>query len=188
MELERIAKALERIADAMEKQPAPAPASKPKPTPEPSSGRLVRTKVIDGKEVHALIKAYIDAFRSRYGMKARPDVGGRVQGLMKTLLRDHPVARLTALIQAYCQMEDAWFKTKCHDFVSFYENLGKVQTALLNGTGRAEDKSYWDKVFGGSNGEGSIPKTDRALASDVRGEVLPSRAGVPLLASARENV
>lgn len=153
-----------------------------------STGRRAG-KTTAANEVHQLISAYVDAFRARYGPKARPDVGGKVQGLMKTMLKDHPLPRLIALVQAFCQMDDDFFKKKCHDFPTLYCNIGKVQTALLNGTARAEDKSYWDKVFRKAYGDdkSEIQRADRTLAGDVRRAELPGGASRALPQGHRED-
>lgn len=165
--LERIATALEKIAGANEK-----PKAEVKVRPEATAIANKQKKSQIGGEVHQLIGGYIDAFRLRYGKNARPDVGGRVQGQMKALLKDHPVPRLLALIQAFCQMDDPWFVKKAHDFPTLYENLGKVQTALRNGTGRAEDVRYWEKVFGGEHGTGNVQKADGQITGELRGACL----------------
>lgn len=143
--LTRIAIALEKIGDALTE-------SKPKGILDPKAITNPRTSLPTTKkpagDVHRLIGVYISAFQLRYGKQARPDVGGKVQGLLKNLLKDHPAERLVGLIQAFLQMDDPWFVTKTHDFPTLYENVGKVQTALRNGTPRAEDNRYWEKVFG----------------------------------------
>jgi hypothetical protein len=175
--LERIAVALERIADG-----APKPEKKEKVALVASRQMGKATK----NEVQLLIKAYIDAYRGRYGEKSRPDIGGRVQGLMKTMLKDHPLERLVALVQAFLQMDDDWFKKRCHDFPTLYENVGKVQTALLNGTARAADRSYWSKVWG-SDGTKELRDADRAADSKLRGARLQGRADQALLEGPRKD-
>jgi hypothetical protein len=76
---------------------------------------------------------YVNAFQGRYGGKARPALSGKVQGQIKRFLEDTRLDRACELIQTYCQMDDAWFLTKCHDFGTFIENLGKVGIALDTG-------------------------------------------------------
>lgn len=148
---------LERIAISLEKL-ASKPETEIRGPSEPNT-KIIQASIAKqnkkdsfrdaiGGEIHKLIRIYIEAYQGRYGKNARPDVGGKVQGLMKNLLKDHPTNRLAVLIVAFLQMDDPWFKTKNHDFPTLYENLGKIQTAFRNGTPRAEDKSYWDKVFG----------------------------------------
>lgn len=79
------------------------------------------------------IGVFVKSYQARYGEKARPDLRGRVQGQIKRLLADLPLGRACELIQVYCQMNDAWFLTKAHDFGTFYENVGKVSLALDTG-------------------------------------------------------
>ncbi len=175
--LERIAIALEKIAGAKYTHMTTELVD-PKAPANPRAGRHRAAKTAAPNDVQLLIKAYIDCFRQRYGPNARPDVGGKVQGLMRTMLKDHPLPRLIALVQAFTQMDDDWFKKKCHDFPTLHGNIGKVQTALLNGTARAEDRSYWATVLKKAYGENQsdIPGADRSLTGDVRREGLPGGA------------
>jgi hypothetical protein len=95
------------------------------------------------------IAAYVKAFQSRYGPKARPDLRGKVQGQIKTLLKDYPVDRAIQLIQGYCQMDGqrGWFKTKGHDFGTFLENLNPVSIALEQGKEGNADNFDWDAFW-----------------------------------------
>lgn len=93
------------------------------------------------------IAAYVLAYKRRYGEKARPDLSGKIQRLIKIFLADTPPDRALALIEKYCEMGDQWFLTKAHDFVTFTANLSKVGVALDTGksTTQAETKNA-DKV------------------------------------------
>lgn len=172
--LERIAIALERNS---EKERAKAPASNPiKKT------QAVTPTTTEGQKINVLIKCYIDSYKARYGQAARPDVSGRVQGLMKTLFRDYSLEKMTAIVQAFLQMDDEWFKKKAHDFPTLYENIGKVQTALNNGTGRAEDQSFWNKVQEKANGlPQDVQTPDRKIAGELRRPSLQGGASRALL-------
>lgn len=77
------------------------------------------------------IATYATAWKARW--KSRPDLRGKVQGQIKTFLADCPIDRACELIQVYCQMEEPFFVTKCHDFGTFLENIGKVNIALDTG-------------------------------------------------------
>jgi hypothetical protein len=85
------------------------------------------------------IATYVKAYQKTYPAKGggpppRPDLRDKVQGQIKTYLAQVPIDRACELIQVYCQMEDQWFRTKCHDFGSFIENQNKVSLALDTGT------------------------------------------------------
>lgn len=79
------------------------------------------------------IGVYRKAYQARYGAEAKPDVTGKIQGQIKRLLEDVPLARACALVQTYCAMSDQWFVTKAHDFGTFLANLSKVGLALDTG-------------------------------------------------------
>lgn len=91
------------------------------------------------------IATYAKAFEARW--KSRPDLRGKVQGQIKTFLADTPIERACELIQVYCQMEEPWFVTKCHDFGTFLENIGKVNIALDTGQlpGHSDPLSFLTK-------------------------------------------
>lgn len=90
------------------------------------------------------IASYVKAFQARYGPGCRPDLRGKVQGLVKTFVSEHPLERAVALIQVYCQLDGGrdWFKTKSHDFVTFIENLNQVSIALDTGRDPAKPKPF----------------------------------------------
>lgn len=77
------------------------------------------------------IAAWVTAYQSRY--KARPVIDGKTAGGVKRLLASVPLERACQLAQVYLQMDDPWFKTKCHDFETFAQNLNKVSVALETG-------------------------------------------------------
>lgn len=79
------------------------------------------------------IASYVKAYQKTYGKKSRPQITGKLAGQIKNLLKTVPMDRACELIQVYCQMNDPWFKTKCHDFGTFLENLNKVSLALDTG-------------------------------------------------------
>lgn len=110
------------------------------------------------QDVARLIATYVESFQKRYGPKARPDVSGKVRGLMQRLLKDYPIDRACELVQVYLQMEEPWFKTKCHDFVTFTENLSKVNVA--HGTGNDPSKPQRRsiaEVVGEGSPDGLVP-------------------------------
>lgn len=90
------------------------------------------------------IAAYVDAYRQRYGAQTCPDLRGKMQGVMKRLATEVPIERLRLLLQTYLQMPDPWFATKCHDLVTFSENLGKVGLALDGGRANPSEKTWED--------------------------------------------
>lgn len=114
--------------------------------PEPLTLTLTHSLTLKEKELKAnsrkkrepppegisrFIATYAKAWNDRY--KSRPDLRGKVQGQIKTFLRDMPLNRSCELIQVYCQMDDPWFVKKCHDFTTFLENIGKVNIAYDTG-------------------------------------------------------
>jgi hypothetical protein len=80
------------------------------------------------------IGRYVLAYQKRYGASARPALGGKTQGEIKRFLEDTPMDRACALIATYCEMSDAWFITKGHDFTTFMSNLTKVGLKLDTGS------------------------------------------------------
>jgi hypothetical protein len=60
-------------------------------------------------------------------------VDGKTQGQIKKIVADLGEDHACDLIQAFLQMNDPWFITKAHDFITFQNNLTKVSTALQTG-------------------------------------------------------
>lgn len=115
--------------------------------------RAVATRAAQNFETgkaRLVLAAYVEAFQGRYGKQTRPDMGGRTQGLVKALLKSYSTERLQLLLQAYLQMEDRWFVTKCHDFPTFYENIGKVGVCLDKGKPTTE--KTWEDIIDGQGG------------------------------------
>lgn len=167
----RIASALERIANALEEKNIPQPAlrktrKRSSPTTSPSQSQ-------------PLIATYCEAYKLRYGIN--PVIDGKTQGQVSQLLKAVPATRLSELLQAYLQMDDPWFKTRCHDFSTFVGNLGKVAISLANGTQDPHEKRYWQKVYGETDGERDLPKAIAPDASDVARKELPRGTGSALL-------
>jgi len=90
------------------------------------------------------IGAYVKAFQARYGENVRPDLSGKVQGQIKTLLKTTPIERACQLIQVYLQMDTPWFKTKGHDISTFISNLNPIGIAL--DTGEQQNGINWSKL------------------------------------------
>jgi hypothetical protein len=108
-------------------------------------------KAPDGpqSEIGLFVGTYVKAYQNAYppkdgGKPPRPDLSGKVQGQIKRYLQDVPIGRACELIQVYCQMEDSWFKTKCHDFGTFLENQNKVSLALDTGEDPSRPGSHID--------------------------------------------
>ncbi len=93
------------------------------------------------------IANYIQAYRQRYGEKSRPALVGKVQGQIKRFLGEVAIERACDLIQVYLQMDDPWFKTKCHDFGTFLENLNKIGLALDTGQSPDAKQSIADMIL-----------------------------------------
>jgi hypothetical protein len=97
----------------------------------------------DTAPVAYLIGKFIDAWRTRYPKTQKPDVGGRTQGLMRTLLTDGcSVTELEVLFQVYMQMNDRRFTEQCHNFVAFRENLTNVRAAFGGGRENPSEEDF----------------------------------------------
>lgn len=99
--------------------------------------------------VQKFIGSYIDAFQKRYP-DARPDLRGKVQGQVRTLLKDYSLERATQLVQVYLQMngDRDWFKRKGHDFGTFIENLSVIEIAIAKGAeSSGGDGLDWKKFW-----------------------------------------
>jgi len=91
-----------------------------------------------GSPVKTFITAYVNAYRVRYGPKARPesiDDDATVAAVRKFLQR-RELARAIQLIQKYCAMDDDWFAKKGHDFKTFASSIDRVASALDAGGGK----------------------------------------------------
>lgn len=98
-------------------------------------GEIVETTPPEvSNPVGYFIGSYRKAFRARYP-EANPDVRGKVQGQIKTLLKDYPLQKAIELIQVYCQMNgpNNRFKNNGHDFNTFMLNLNPIMIAMSQG-------------------------------------------------------
>lgn len=89
-----------------------------------------------------LMAEYKKGFKEKYG--AYPRTGGKEAGIVKRLVKDHPVDGLCLWIQGYFQMPDPWFQTKCHDLVTFEQNIGKIAAAVETGKDVPGKANWWD--------------------------------------------
>lgn len=76
---------------------------------------------------------YIMACRQRYGQTMRPDLGGKAQGVLKRILKDHGPEATHQILTTYLIMEDPWFLGKKHDLVTLDSQLQKVLVAMTVG-------------------------------------------------------
>lgn len=97
----------------------------------PSGPPAKRASTKENAGYSNLISAYCAAYKTKYN--ARPPIDGRTQGLVKRIVNDFGVETACLLVQTYLQMDDPWFKTKAHDFVTFYENLTKISASMQAG-------------------------------------------------------
>jgi hypothetical protein len=109
----------------------------------------IRKKKEPNPSIGRFIGCYVKAFQEKYppkenGPPPRPSLGGKVQGQIIRFVQEVDIDRACALIQVYCQMDDPWFKTKCHDFTTFLENQNKVSLALDRGEDGSEPGSHID--------------------------------------------
>jgi hypothetical protein len=124
-ELNELKEEEELFPISVQKKTLPA---KKKPSPTDENG------------VRTFIGVYVKSFQARYGDVSRPDLGGKVQGQIKTLLKGIPVERACSLIQVYLQMETPWFKTKGHDIGTFIQNINPISIALDTGEEQSASK------------------------------------------------
>lgn len=80
-----------------------------------------------------VIASYIKAFQKRYGLRARPDLGGKSLGCLKRLIKDYGDQKMAIMVQAYLEMDDSWFKKKCHDIATLEQCIQKVVLAVTTG-------------------------------------------------------
>ena len=154
-------------------------------TAQPGGGVSNKTRTnAEQNSTHFVIKSYCEAYKEKYGIN--PIIDGKTTGLVKALTKTVPGERLRDLVQAYLQMDNPWFKTKCHDFVTFTQSLSQVAVALANGTEDPHERDYWRKVFG--DGEENIRNATQTNERDVGGEALPSGTRGNSLASLPERL
>lgn len=145
--------------------------SKPPITPPTTKPALrVAPKVATPKnrsEMQVLIGTYVKAWRERYkATNARPDLGGKSQGILRRALQQYRWDQLALMLQVYCQVDDKWFNTKKHDLATFEQNLNKI--ALCMEKGRSEPGvRTWEDIVDETKGEndekGALQQTDRTL-------------------------
>lgn len=119
-----------------------------KPLPRVRKGTLVENPV------GYFIVCYKQAFKDRYGTD--PNIRGKVQGQIKSFLKDTPMERSIQMIQAYLQMDGprGWFKTKGHDFGTFLENQNPILIALSKGSEASGD---WTKFWADMEAKNAAP-------------------------------
>lgn len=114
----------------------------------------------ESSPVSEFIAEFIRTHQNRFGEGSRPELGGRVLGMIKNLLNDQPLGRMKQLIQTYYQMEDPWFQKKGYDFGTFYSNIQKVSIALDTGTTSNLSHINWSQVFKEGNENDTLRISD----------------------------
>lgn len=174
------------VANAESPTPSPAPV----PTPSPALKNKELKAAVAGAPSPSsqFIGAYVLAYRKRYGEKARPDIGGKVQGGIKRLLGGMPLERACEMIQVFLQMDDQWFLTKAHDFGTFEQNLTKVGLAL--DTGKSGGMAEWERTVlaeeARKNGTERLSDANSAAQKLFWGEALPTGASADSVARGDE--
>lgn len=109
-------------------------------------------------EIGDPVGTYVLAYQRRYGV--RPVLTGKVLGQIKRTAKDIGRDLFCELIQVYLQMNDPWFKQRCHDIGTFLENLNKV--AVARGTG-VSGGTNWSKIASevGESGLQLLPDSDK---------------------------
>jgi hypothetical protein len=128
-----------------------------------TASQLPATQDNSTNKSYQLIKLYCTAYKERY--KTNPVIDGKTQGLVKNLLKATSLEHASNLIQVYLQMNDKWFITKHHDFVTFTQNLNMIQVAMSNGKETPKEGQIdWDK-FWKDVGEKKIKGDKNAIRS-----------------------
>lgn len=95
------------------------------------------------------IAIYVNSWRKRYGVNTSPSLTGKTKGLIQTFLKEIDFDRASNLIQVYFQMDDPWFKLRCHDFRTFLDNLDKIGLALDTGkTSQESSRKSIEQLLG----------------------------------------
>lgn len=74
-----------------------------------------------------LIATYIEAWQERYKTKNRPDISKAAQIFKRLSVGGYSQEKIQEDLKVYCKMTDDWFVRKCHDIVTFGENIGKIE-------------------------------------------------------------
>jgi len=90
-----------------------------------------------GKKTQEAIAAYCDAFKLRYDVN--PMITRKDSGLVRNFVKDFGLEKTKSLLEAYLQMNDAWFCTKSHDIPTFATNITTISTNAKNGKRLSRD-------------------------------------------------
>jgi hypothetical protein len=106
-------------------------------------------------EMQFLIGTYVKSWKQRYNAaNARPDVGGKSQGILRRCLGQYSAQQLALMLQVFCQIDDKWFNTKKHDLGTFEQNLNKVALCMEKGRSEPGVKTWEDIVDEKNKGVG----------------------------------
>jgi hypothetical protein len=119
-----------------------------------------KKKAQKGPGTHLVIAAYKDAYKARFGVPAT--LTGKHTALLKHLSTHLGADRVIDLIQAYLQMEEAWFQTKGYDIETFNANVTKIAAALDSGCQRPGEWAGFEKLIGETIGHKRIQKPNGA--------------------------
>lgn len=117
-----------------------------------------------GSSNSRLIGEYAKAYKLRYN--ANPVIDGPTQGAVKRILKSVSEQKAIDLVQAYLQMNEPWFVTKAHDFITFEKNLTKISLALQKGVdlGAPPKKKTFEELLAEQereeNGQRFLQRTD----------------------------
>jgi hypothetical protein len=101
------------------------------------------------KNIRDFIAMYVRGYQSRFpGQRPADLYDPKVLGQIKNLLKTFPIAKASDLVQAYFQIDDPWFQKKGYSFLTFRENLNKIDQALASGS-PTNAATNWAKIFGG---------------------------------------
>jgi len=129
------------------------------------ASRLASPVLEKGSSSSRLIGEYAKAYKARYN--ASPVIDGPTQGSVKRILKSVSEQKAIDLVQAYLQMNEPWFVTKAHDFITFEKNLTKIGLALQKGVdlGAPPKKKTFEELLAEQerekNGSSFLQTTDR---------------------------
>lgn len=108
------------------------------------------------------VAAYCNAFKEKYG--TRPVLDGASIAEAKRIVKGVGLERSTMLVQAYLQMDDPKYLSKCHDLLSLRMDLNRVSVALDKGRKDPHKKSTLEvinEMMGEESAARSLRTTNR---------------------------
>lgn len=108
-----------------------------------------------------VVGKYIDEFRKKYS-GTTPGLAGKDFKLLKQIGEIEGPEVASDMVTVFFQMPEDWFKTKCHDVGTFWENRNKVKAALHTGRADPARKSVLEELeeMGLGSDQGTVCETN----------------------------